>query len=48
MDLKWIKLESVSSTNLHIYEMIRNKKDLVELVVVAGYQEHGKGRGNPD
>jgi len=45
MDLKWIKLESVSSTNHYIAEMIRNKEDLDELVVVAGYQEYGKGQG---
>lgn len=45
MDLKWIKLESVSSTNHYIAEMIRNKEDLNELVVVAGYQEYGKGQG---
>jgi len=45
MGKQWIKLDSVSSTNAYISTLLSQKKVKDPLVVVADYQEAGKGQG---
>lgn len=45
MQVRWIKLGSVASTNSYISELIRKDRITEELVVLADYQDHGKGQG---
>lgn len=46
MGIKMIKLDSTVSTNSHIAEMIKQGKVDYELVVIADYQENGRGQGD--
>ena len=45
MQVRWIKLGSVASTNSYISELIKRDRITEELVVLADYQDHGKGQG---
>jgi len=45
MQVKWIKLGSVASTNSYISELISKDRITEELVVFADYQDSGKGQG---
>jgi len=46
MQVRWIKLDRVSSTNAYIAGLLREGEGQEELVVIADYQEAGKGRGS--
>ena len=46
MGVKWIKLDKTGSTNSYIVELIKKGKGVEELVVIAEYQEHGRGQGS--
>jgi len=43
--MKWIKLDSIPSTNSHIFSMLRGGSVEEELVVLSDYQEAGRGQG---
>ncbi|MEN8230152.1 MAG: biotin--[acetyl-CoA-carboxylase] ligase [Bacteroidota bacterium] len=45
MVVKWIKLDKVVSTNSFVAELIKEEIDEEGLVVIAEYQEHGRGQG---
>jgi BirA family biotin operon repressor/biotin-[acetyl-CoA-carboxylase] ligase len=45
MGTQWIKLGSVSSTNSYISDLLSQGKALSPLVVIADYQEAGRGQG---
>ncbi|MCK5136034.1 MAG: biotin--[acetyl-CoA-carboxylase] ligase [Bacteroidales bacterium] len=45
MEVRWIKLGSVTSTNSYISELIKQGKAGEGLVVIADYQEAGRGQG---
>lgn len=45
MQVRWIKLGSVASTNSYISELIRKDRITENLVVLADYQVSGKGQG---
>lgn len=45
MEIKWIKHDKVASTNLLVSEMLRHDKPKEGLVLLADYQEAGKGQG---
>ncbi len=46
MGKRWIKLSHVSSTNLHVSTLLRQEKLKESFVVLADYQESGKGQGS--
>lgn len=46
MQVQWIKLDRVTSTNAYIAGLLRGGEHQKELVVTADYQEAGKGRGS--
>jgi len=46
MGVKWIKLDKAGSTNSYISELIKEGKGVEKLVVIAEYQEHGRGQGS--
>jgi len=46
MGIKWIKLDSIASTNSYITELMKVGKAKEELVVTADYQDTGKGQGD--
>ena len=43
--MKWIKLDSVPSTNTTIAALIKNNSNRNDMVVIADYQEDRKGQG---
>jgi BirA family biotin operon repressor/biotin-[acetyl-CoA-carboxylase] ligase len=45
VNLKWIHLEAVSSTNSYLQGLIRKGTEQAEIVVIADYQEIGRGQG---
>jgi BirA family biotin operon repressor/biotin-[acetyl-CoA-carboxylase] ligase len=45
MDIRWIKHDNVTSTNRVVSELLKHQKPKEELVVIADYQESGKGQG---
>jgi BirA family biotin operon repressor/biotin-[acetyl-CoA-carboxylase] ligase len=45
VNLKWIHLESVSSTNAYLHGLIREGTGREEMLVIADYQESGRGQG---
>jgi len=45
MEIKWIRHDKLTSTNLHMAEMLKHQKVREGLVVMADYQEAGKGLG---
>lgn len=46
MGKQWIKLGSVSSTNSYISSLLAQRKDRESLLVMADYQEAGRGQGS--
>ena len=42
--MRWIKLDSVHSTNSYVNALIKGGKLGEELAVIADYQEHGRGQ----
>lgn len=44
--MQWIRLESAISTNSYISALLKQGKAQEELVVIADYQEEGRGQGN--
>jgi BirA family biotin operon repressor/biotin-[acetyl-CoA-carboxylase] ligase len=46
MRKRWIKLSNVSSTNSYVSTLLNQKKLIEPVVVLADYQESGKGQGN--
>jgi BirA family biotin operon repressor/biotin-[acetyl-CoA-carboxylase] ligase len=45
MEIRWIRHDKVTSTNLLVSEMLKDQKPMEGLVVIADYQEAGKGQG---
>ncbi|TFH26693.1 MAG: biotin--[acetyl-CoA-carboxylase] ligase [Bacteroidia bacterium] len=45
MEIRWIRHDKVSSTNLLVSEMLKHQKPKEGLVIIADYQESGKGQG---
>ena len=45
MEIRWIKHDKVASTNLMVAEMLKHQKEDEVVVVLADYQESGKGQG---
>ena len=46
MGKRWINLSHVSSTNLHVSTLLSQEKLNESIVVLADYQESGKGQGS--
>jgi BirA family biotin operon repressor/biotin-[acetyl-CoA-carboxylase] ligase len=46
MGVRWVQLDRVSSTNEYLAGLLKRGEEREELVVVADYQETGKGQGN--
>ena len=46
MGKRWIKLNDVSSTNSYISTLLSQESAIDPIVVLADYQESGKGQGN--
>jgi BirA family biotin operon repressor/biotin-[acetyl-CoA-carboxylase] ligase len=46
VNLKWIQLLSVTSTNSYLQQLVRKGESRRETVVVADFQEHGRGQGD--
>ena len=46
MEIRWIRHDNLSSTNLLMYEMLKHQKLKEGLVVIADYQEAGRGQGS--
>ena len=46
MEIKWILHDNLSSTNMLMHEMLKQQKVQEGLVVLADYQEAGKGQGS--
>jgi BirA family biotin operon repressor/biotin-[acetyl-CoA-carboxylase] ligase len=44
--MKWIKLDSVDSTNSYVSGQLRSGEAVEEMVVIADFQESGKGQGD--
>jgi BirA family biotin operon repressor/biotin-[acetyl-CoA-carboxylase] ligase len=45
MEIRWIRHDKVTSTNQLVREMLKHQKPKEGLVVIADYQEAGKGQG---
>lgn len=45
MEIKWIRHDNLASTNLHMQKILKQKKVEEGLVVMADYQDAGKGQG---
>jgi BirA family biotin operon repressor/biotin-[acetyl-CoA-carboxylase] ligase len=45
MEIRWIRHDKLASTNLFLSEMLKHQKPGEGLVVIADYQESGKGQG---
>lgn len=45
MQIDWVKLDHVNSTNSYLAELIRDRATHDTLAVVADYQDSGKGQG---
>jgi len=45
MEIRWSKHDNLSSTNLLVSDLLKHQKPKEGLVVVADYQEAGKGQG---
>ena len=45
MGIKWIKLDSTTSTNSYISALLKQGKVQEEMVVITDYQEDGRGQG---
>lgn len=45
MEVRWIRHDRLASTNLFLSEMLKHQKPGEGLVVIADYQEAGKGQG---
>ncbi len=46
MHIKIVHLESTGSTNRYLFELLKSGSAREEVVVIAGYQEYGKGQGD--
>jgi len=46
MEIRWIRHDNLTSTNQLMYEMLKHQKLQEGLVVIADYQETGKGQGS--
>lgn len=45
MEIRWIRHDKLTSTNLYLQEQIKQKKVEEGVVVIADYQEAGRGQG---
>jgi len=45
MESRWIRHDKLTSTNLFLSEMLKHQKPREGLVIIADYQEAGKGQG---
>jgi BirA family biotin operon repressor/biotin-[acetyl-CoA-carboxylase] ligase len=45
MEIRWIKHDNLASTNMFVSDLLKHQKPKEGLVVIADYQDTGKGQG---
>ncbi len=46
MQIHWVRLDKVNSTNSYLAELLRDERTYESIAVVADYQDSGKGQGS--